>query len=258
MIFILRHGERADNAGPEEKKLIECECDPHLTPWGKIQAKAAGIQLRSLIQDSFKNGLLKTQNPQIVMVSSPFLRCLQTASGILEAFKDEEIFNESIFIDTGISEYLSTSFYDKDPMGNLFIVKKDRKCLEKYVKYQVLEGFLGEKKYSGSPIYPEEYEGFSERVEKAYAQLVEYFMTEINKNNDKVLILVSHGLAVKGMLSHHLGYHMDRGADYTCISQILYNPEIKEKGIILKKLCRAHLDDLEKSHLAHDSKESVN
>lgn len=33
-IFVLRHGQRADNAGEEEKSKIEIEFDPHLTKLG--------------------------------------------------------------------------------------------------------------------------------------------------------------------------------------------------------------------------------
>lgn len=42
MIFILRHGERADDSSEEEFNKIEIQHDPHLTEVGKKQAEKAG------------------------------------------------------------------------------------------------------------------------------------------------------------------------------------------------------------------------
>jgi broad specificity phosphatase PhoE len=41
-IFVVRHGERADDAGIEESNKIVLEFDPHLTDFGKVQALFAG------------------------------------------------------------------------------------------------------------------------------------------------------------------------------------------------------------------------
>jgi Fructose-2,6-bisphosphatase len=242
MIFILRHGERADNCGPEEFNKIECLHDPHLTEFGKIQAQAAGKTLQSFIQESYEKGYLETRNPQIVMVSSPFLRCIQTASHILDTFEPKDIYQGSIFIDEGVSEYLGKEFYDKDPLDELYIRTRSKEDIRKYTKYNLVDGFLEFQIYSSKATYPENHETFFRRVQEGYRNIVEHFNNNINKDKTKVLVILTHGLGTKGMLSCHLENQICRKTDYTCISQVRYNPLSKGNGTILRELYRDHLD----------------
>jgi len=51
MLFLVRHGERADHGPPEEKSQIQLKCDPHLTDLGKVQAKKAGERIINLLHE---------------------------------------------------------------------------------------------------------------------------------------------------------------------------------------------------------------
>lgn len=76
MLFVVRHGERADNInmGHPRHEPYEVPDDPHLTKRGLEQAKAAGTKILSMIKDK------KITNVRVV--SSPFVRCLMTAQQI--------------------------------------------------------------------------------------------------------------------------------------------------------------------------------
>jgi len=76
MIFFLRHGERADCVDFDELSKIEISVDPHLTELGKLQARYSAYELRKMTEDHIK------ENTKYFIISSPFLRCIQTASEI--------------------------------------------------------------------------------------------------------------------------------------------------------------------------------
>lgn len=76
MLFVVRHGERADNIdkGHPKYEPYEIADDPHLTKRGLEQAKAAGTKILSMMDGK------KIMN--IRVISSPFIRCLMTAQQI--------------------------------------------------------------------------------------------------------------------------------------------------------------------------------
>lgn len=79
-LFLIRHGDRWDYSYPEWKKLPTSRCgDSPLSPLGHQQARQVGLFLKSY---------LKERNlKDITWMSSPFLRCLQTSDGALNAME---------------------------------------------------------------------------------------------------------------------------------------------------------------------------
>ena len=75
IVFVVRHGERADNVDPNWQKRVawgrERPYDPPLTDVGQCQAAEVGENI-------------KPENVHCVL-SSPFFRCLQTAQQIANA-----------------------------------------------------------------------------------------------------------------------------------------------------------------------------
>lgn len=82
MMFFIRHGERADNC-PKERYDVINHYDPHLTVVGREQSKKTGASLRKLLK-------LKKLT-KVIILSSPFLRCLQTAQEIANELGSTEI-----------------------------------------------------------------------------------------------------------------------------------------------------------------------
>ena len=105
---MIRHSERADLAGEEEKELIENEVDPHMTKAGAEMAKKTGQHL--------KQYLYENQFEMAVIESSPWLRCLQTASIIAKEIGLEQIRCNFLY-----SEWATAKFYDENPVGKLTV-----------------------------------------------------------------------------------------------------------------------------------------
>lgn len=55
---------------------------------------------------------------KIVLLSSPFLRCLMTADGVYEGLgiKKEALYENCIIADNAICEFLTKSYFDEDPL----------------------------------------------------------------------------------------------------------------------------------------------
>ena len=89
-IIFVRHGERSDNIDADDLQEIRqvnrdffesrIDHDPSLTPVGIAQASEAGEHFKKRIE-SVQNEL-GIQFDEVRVESSPFLRCLQTASRI--------------------------------------------------------------------------------------------------------------------------------------------------------------------------------
>ncbi len=101
MIFGVRHGERADfsSALKEEKENIEIPFDPHLTKLGQLQAQQTGKLIQEKINEYNRN--LHVNNPEeqeeieVIIITSPFLRCVMTAFEIAKQMK--KVYENSIF-----------------------------------------------------------------------------------------------------------------------------------------------------------------
>jgi broad specificity phosphatase PhoE len=241
-IFIIRHGERADNC-PDEIPFIEIPSDPHLTEEGKLQAILAGKELKVLFEKGYQKGYISTPNPKIVLVSSPFLRCIQTSNGILSVFDSEDILNNSITLDPGFSEYLSTDYFVEDPMGSLYIKNKGEDGIGLQEGLKVCDALMGCRE-SKIPEFPEGYQSFQERVFDHYSRLASDFTANMNKDKDKVLVVVTHGAVVKSILEYHsLRYNMTVG--YTAITLILSENVEQGKAKIVKRASLKHLYEAE-------------
>jgi broad specificity phosphatase PhoE len=241
-IFIIRHGERADNC-PIESPLVEIQSDPHLTEEGRQQAILAGKELKILFEKGYQKGYISTPNPQIVLVSSPFLRCIQTSNGILSVFEPDNIYHNTITLDPGFSEYLSTEYFTEDPMGALFVKTKEKDGIGLTERLEVCEALMNSRE-TETPKFPEEYETFQERVCDHYTRLASDFTANMNKDKDKVLIIVTHGLVVKAILEYH-SQKFNMTVGYTAITLILSENVEQGKGKVVKKASLKHLYEAE-------------
>ena len=76
-LAIIRHGERADFAGIDPESVnFDNKDDPPLTPHGQNLAAKTGTALAPQL------GLIGDNFDEIIIESSPFVRCIQTASQI--------------------------------------------------------------------------------------------------------------------------------------------------------------------------------
>jgi broad specificity phosphatase PhoE len=81
-LFIVRHGDRWDYAQPDWKRMATSRLgDSPLSPLGHQQAQEVGRFFDNWLADN------EIRADDVVWMSSPFLRCLQTSDQALNAMK---------------------------------------------------------------------------------------------------------------------------------------------------------------------------
>ena len=245
MIFVVRHGERADQMFNKNDQDIELKFDPPISDLGTKQSYATGIEIQALVRNGFEKGLISTPNPQYVIVSSPFIRCLQTAYHFIKSLPSNSVYKDTIFYEEGIGEFMGVNLFTKDTLDHLHIRQKSKEQIEDIIPYNIREGFVKEKEHIIRPKYPENAGTAFERMEACYSRILEYFMNELNKEGDKVLVLLTHAFGVSAVLSiHNPLFFNDTGTEYTTFNQILYDDSAKGKGKVLLKLYSKHILDI--------------
>lgn len=98
-VWVVRHGERIDAVEKGWKKTAARPHDPPLTPTGFEQAAATGRTLREHRLDA--------------IYTSPFLRCVQTATAIVEAMGPGA---PPIHVEPGLGEWLFNRWFSTQPV----------------------------------------------------------------------------------------------------------------------------------------------
>jgi len=226
-VFVVRHGERADFPTVSQQSVdYEYEYDPPLTPFGLTQATKTG----EFIRDEYRH-----QNADFIIYSSPFLRCLQTASNIAK-----QLDTTQVTIEDGFCEYLSSYWYNEDPLPILTIRKnaEDDNLANKFGLVNIIDG-----KSIDHPNYPEN---------DVYGKYLNNFETYTNTHTKcqpaneqkQVLIIVTHGYGVHGVAMSHMGTEMEnRIVDFCGLNWYQWNLQ-KKQWKYLRGADDSHLDGL--------------
>ena len=103
-IFFLRHGARLDQLDAEWHLTSPTPYDPPLTANGISQAKQTGLAIKS--------ALTAATSRRIILHTSPYLRCLQTALTLAGTLEEKVLLR----IDAWLGEWLTPDYYtDIDP-----------------------------------------------------------------------------------------------------------------------------------------------
>ena len=179
-IFIIRHGDRWDYSHPEWKKTSSRPGDPSLSTLGHRQARDVGVYLDQLFHSE------NIQAHDVTLLSSPFLRCIQTSNEILSEFKytiGDVADNVHIQIENSIFEY---DLWKHDDLYTLLPTLKERKNYFPRIDTSYQSLF--------TPTVPENTNQFLQRCEKA----MEYIDTAYC--NSPVLIIVTHAACCIGLV----------------------------------------------------------
>lgn len=122
-LVVLRHGERADYAPTLRETLVQG--DPPLTETGLIQAEIAAEEI------------IKQLPPceSYCVISSPFLRCIETASKIAKRL------DIPIMIEEGFGEIMRPQYFDGDILDKI-VYKTRPELIENEHGVKLLEGKL--------------------------------------------------------------------------------------------------------------------
>jgi broad specificity phosphatase PhoE len=215
MIYFIRHACRADNGPLEEIKKMANPSDPHITETGIYQSFMIGERLSFQIPEVYSR--------KILVVSSPYLRCLKTAESVINGLKANYItlVNNQVHIEDALMEQQSPQYFSAEHFKNLNFFSKQ--VIHQKTAYNSLEMFNELR---------QETIGFPERGKRLYErflkilQIMENFSKD-SANKDTVLICVGHGFFVSYLYSY---FRNETFFDYPYLStsKLVYDFEKKK------------------------------
>lgn len=177
-MFIIRHGDRWDYVHPGWKENAERGGDPSLSTLGHRQAREVGRYLDRLF---VKEGI---KAEDVTLISSPFLRCIQTSNELLSEFRNcEGDVAESVVIKPEYSVFEFDLW--KDGLHKSLPNMKERKNYFPRLDETHQSAFI--------PDVPEEVDGFLQRCDDTMMHLDRVY------GSTPVLLVVTHAACCIGL-----------------------------------------------------------
>jgi len=196
LLFLIRHGERADHAGLIPKFH---NFDAELTELGKMQAQ----KMAEILLNYFKINDIRINN--IKIISSPFARTIQTSKKILNVLKNEYSLEDEIEIDYFFSECRKVKdFKNPDFISFLILLNKTELLNDE------IENTKINYRNQSEGIIEKTYEDIDEcfiRVGKGLENIFENDFTSKSEHDlgIEVYIIVSHGEPIN-QINRYLKY----------------------------------------------------
>lgn len=219
-IFIVRHTTRQDTVQSNWAETAEYGYNPPLADLGHSQATEAGRYIRSLMH----------QQPTRVMVhTSPFLRCVQTAAHIAEELIG---CNPKIRMDAALGEWLTPDYFANSsppPDDNhADLANQAVSALQRQSKLRLVENGWNITCLGDSGSMREFWSEMHLRFEHYLKRLNGFY----SKHNRKIetLIIVTHGAGVSSLLTHFCGEPVLSEIRLGSISLVSRDEEADEAG----------------------------
>lgn len=187
MFYLVRHGHRHDHGSQAERESVNVSYDPKLTKIGEYMAFKTGMELMEEIG----------RDKEVMFISSPFYRCLQTCDFMLCGMISNEtkVYKKRIFVEELVREHAYDSNYRKEEY-KLIEFFNGIKHTFLNTAYNTLEEFKGFDELL--QIYPEDDIRLAERTELFIKLLAKF----AKKNPNVVPIVATHGFSIE--ISHQL------------------------------------------------------
>jgi len=228
MFLAVRHGHRIDHLPEEEKEREDyLHYDPHLSPQGKEEAIATGKHLKEFLSSDATEGL---DLSQVKIITSPFIRCVETASLIAE-----QLNITTLTLEENICEWLGNTIYDQTPLPDLAVKTGDPEDLTRWTRGRTLQ--WSEKNFP-TPQFPEI--GCFDRLKDTFDDYQQDIRDQGGKN---IIIAVGHGYFVRSLINIVTGRH-DRlpYPKYCAVDEVVLDQKSGQWEIVRKMDCR-HTQD---------------
>jgi len=235
-ILIVRHGERMDcnTSKTIDNNRFKFSLDPELTPTGLDAAYITGEHIKKEFID-------KIEFDNVQVISSPFLRTLQTAGKIASAIN-----LDNIEVSYGICEKLSFDYCEGSlPFDRMYACKQEnRDDLEKNLGCRV--NF--EEDYKRELfVFPEKYDDCYSRFDLYYEKVIRDQKKSSMKN---LIILVTHGIAID-ICRKKFNNTEEIVIDYVCISALEVNKS-DQSAILVYNAYNKHVERKKDFKLANN------
>ena len=158
-LFALRHGERVDKVALHRQPKSYLSHDCPITDLGLLQAQRSALLIENFAPAGVK----------FHVVSSPFLRCIQTAAEVAKRL------NTVVHVEEGFCEWLSKLDFSKSPLDALFYTRIGQELGVEIVQSPSLL----------RPQYPETLSACISRTKAAF----DLYLPQVS---EQVLVIVTH------------------------------------------------------------------
>ncbi|KAJ2768168.1 hypothetical protein IWQ57_003650, partial [Coemansia nantahalensis] len=211
--YFVRHGERIDHVDDSWAQRAEAPYDPPLTEDGHEQARRTGALIHRLEQQAMRRPeAVRPQKTTFRVLTSPFLRCAQTAEGLFHGFQQEEQAGGgpdadggaaasaewTVAVEPGLSEVMSEHYFPTPPPGSIITSRQG-------------EMAGGRIQYDGGhtpardslPEYPESFQSMMARFVSTLdytANALAGERSRVDVGVRQVVVLVTHGAGINALL----------------------------------------------------------
>ena len=216
LYILLRHSERADQIKGEDERIINQE-DPGISKNGESIAFETGVMVEKLIR-KVKERNLCGKDAIPVIVSSPYLRCMQTSVHLIKGLKKSgvDVYKNSIFMEEGWMERQDDKKYKGADKWVTLVIEK--------MTQEQRDLFLGGVKLVKNKImYYNKWDNLNRvAYDKSGHRWADQYqnMPEIAFQNKErfIFVVVSHGCSLETFA--HFNYNQRCNAYYCSTNQI--------------------------------------
>ncbi|KAJ1946169.1 hypothetical protein FBU59_002098 [Linderina macrospora] len=228
--YFVRHGERIDHIDDQWTKTATTPYDPPLTSDGHRQAYKTG----NLIYDLEIEAGCALPNPKDIIsqtsyyvVTSPFLRCVQTSDGLFRGFSARsKSVQWNVAVEPGLSELMNDQYFDEQVPST--IIDKRRSEIK---AGGICSGMRYATEYveasQSLPTYPENFQDMMARFVSALDRTTTYFTNETFKEDlrsfgpprRRVAVFVTHGAGINSLIWATTSKYGRNDADYCSLTR---------------------------------------
>lgn len=214
MLYCVRHSKRCDckTLPPDQWRRGIIASDPELTLEGKRIAHATGLALRDMIPRN---------HVRLILISSPFRRCVETAWGIARCFPEVD----HILIDYRFSEDMS--YFSSNPFPKLTIAQYKDSMLERRGLHIMSKE---------EPRFPESDRAATEQRNLAQLERLEKSIATDRYN----AIVVGHGCFINDVCAYFNNEdpeHRSASPGYCAITKLVMDPHSDTFRMEMAKSC---------------------
>jgi len=197
-VYIIRHGDRWDYQHPEWKETAERKGDPSLSSLGHEQARQAGGFLDQLF---VQEGI---HADQITLLSSPFLRTIQTSNELLAEMKLTKCKGSTCSAADSIKIQPEFSVFEVDLRGQGYHASLPPQMNERQCYFPRIDG---DYQTMFVPSLPEDKDQFFDRCDSAMEHIARNFPCDNEKH--PVIIVVTHAACCIGLVKSAAGLELE-------------------------------------------------
>ncbi|KAK9685790.1 hypothetical protein K7432_015370 [Basidiobolus ranarum] len=232
-VWFIRHGERLDFVNSNWVYTTTTPYDPPLSDLGEKEALKTGRYLRDLAQESFDTFVKGQNKTRYVIYSSPFLRCAQTAEGILQGIGSSR-YSETvggIRLEPALSEWISEEYFTEQIPDSLI-----SSCKETCITNNVPLNLTHKPYLNHLPEFPESYDQLTQRFNNFLERLVQQLEQETPITERlPTVVLVTHGAGVSSLLDACFKERTLVEVHYCSLSRAHFDLNKKEAGWFVDK-----------------------